>query len=306
MGGVQLSFKQKHFNNESVFAYCLLLPAVVLLFAFMVYPIINVFIMSLYDTDRLARLGEFAGLQNYIDIFTDNETWEVFFRSIFWTVAAVSVKTVLGIIIALLLNVEYKGRKLARLLFILPWASSVPISAMLWRWVLHHEFGLLNHTLKGIMNFLGITAELPVWLGDKISAFLSCLWVDIWIGVPFMALVFLAGMQAISKDLYESAEIDGANKFQQFLYITIPGIRNLLLIATLLSSLWTFNDFNVIYIMTRGGPAGATDILITHVYKSSFQWGNWHYASVLSILTFLILSVVSIIYARVYFKKEKS
>jgi multiple sugar transport system permease protein len=120
-----------------------------------------------------------------------------------------------------------------------------------------------------------------------------------------MALVFLAAMQAVPHTLYEAAEIDGASRIERFRYVTLPGIRAILLIATLLSSLWTFNDFNTIYILTQGGPAGATNILITYVYQNSFQWLKWQKASALSVFTFLILSTVSILYSRIYFKKEE-
>jgi len=131
------------------------------------------------------------------------------------------------------------------------------------------------------------------------------MWVDIWIGVPFMALVFLAGMQSIGEDLYESGYMDGVNSWQKFAYITLPGIKHLVIIATLLSALWTFNDFNTIYIMTRGGPAGATDILITGVYKSAFEWLKWSQASVMAVVTFVILTVVAVLYARMYFRAEE-
>ena len=224
--------------------------------------------------------------------------WEVTARSLLWTALGVFFKTAIGMIIALCLNVEFSGRKIARMLFIIPWASSVPISAMLWKWVFDHEFGLLNHTLKA----LSITQNPPVWLGTPIWSFISCLWVDIWIGIPFMALVFLAGMQSVPKELYESAEIDGVNSFGKFRYITIPSIKQIIFIATLLSSLWTFNDFNTIYILTRGGPAGATDILITSIYKNGFEWLHFSDSAVLAVITFLILMVLSVVYARVYFK----
>jgi multiple sugar transport system permease protein len=173
---------------------------------------------------------------------------------------------------------------------------------MIWRWVFHPEYGLLNHSLR----MSGIWTHPPIWLGYPIPAFTACIWVDIWIGIPFMALVFLAGMQAISEDLYESASLDGANWGQKFFFITLPGIRHIVLIATLLSSLWTFNDFNTIYILTRGGPAGATDILITFIYKTAFEWLKFSRAAVMAFVTFAILTIVSIIYARVYFKQERS
>jgi len=242
-----------------------------------------------------------VGLRNFVNQLTDKEFWQITARSLYWTAIAVAVKTILGMIVALLLNVKYAGRRLARMLFIVPWASAVPISSILWRWVYHPEYGLLNATLKAT----GIWSNPPTWLGLPLPAFAACIWVDIWIGIPFMALVFLAGMQAIAEDLYESAYLDGVNGLQKFFYITLPGIRHLVLIATLLSCLWTFNDFNTIYILTRGGPAGATDILITKLYKNAFEYMKFSPAAVMAVVTFFILTGLSIVYARIYFRQEQ-
>lgn len=288
----------KHLSGDARMAYALLTPAALFVIIFMIYPIIYVILMSLFNTNKLGILQNWAGLNNFIRLMKQKTFWEVTGRSLLWTVLAVVVKTVLGMVIALCLNVEFRGRKIARMLFIIPWASSVPISAMLWKWVYDHEFGLLNHTLVS----LGITSNPPVWLGTPFWSFVSCLWVDIWIGIPFMALVFLAGMQSVPKDLYESAEVDGVNATGKFFYITIPCIKQIIFIATLLSSLWTFNDFNTIYILTRGGPAGATDILITSIYKNGFEWLHFSDAAVMAVVTFIILLVFSVVYARVYFK----
>ncbi|TVQ40139.1 MAG: sugar ABC transporter permease [Spirochaetaceae bacterium] len=296
-----LKRKPHLWTREARLAYLLMLPAVLLLVLLMVYPIVYVFMMSLYRTDRIGRLQEFAGMAAYLEVFTTRVFWETTVRTAVWTVLAVLVKAVFGMVIALALNVEYVGRRVARMLFIIPWASSVPISAMLWKWVYDHEFGLLNHTLKAT----GLWNNPPVWLGAPISAFIATIWVDIWVGIPFMALIFLAGMQAISRDLYESGDIDGANARQKFLHITIPGIRHLILIATMLSSLWTFNDFNTVFILTKGGPGTSTEILITAVYKHGFEWLRFSRAAVMAVVTFIILTVVSLFYAHVFFRQER-
>ncbi len=288
-------------QREVVFAYALLTPAALFLAIFMFYPIGYVIIMAFFKTNKLGMLQEWAGLQNFAKMFAQSTFWSVALRSFIWTFLAVVVKTMLGIVIALCLNVQFRGRKFARMLFIIPWASSVPISAMLWKWVLNHEFGLLNHTIK----MLGISSSPPVWLGTPIYSFISNLWVDIWIGFPFMALVFLAGMQSISQDLYDSAYVDGVNGIQKFFYITLPSIKQIVFIATLLSSLWTFNDFNTIYIMTKGGPAGKTDILITSIYKHGFEWLKFSDAAVMAVFTFILLTTFSLLYAKVYFRGEK-
>jgi multiple sugar transport system permease protein len=295
-----VSLRKRLWNPEARLAYILLAPTALFLIAFMFYPIVYVFVMSFFRTNKLSELVRFVGLGNFIDRFNDPEFWFAALRSLVWTTAGVAVKFLAGMLIAVLLNVKYRGRKFARMLFIIPWASSVPISALLWQWVYHPEFGLLNHTLK----VTGLWANPPVWLGYPTSAFIGCLWVDIWVGIPFFALVFLAGMQAIPLELYESAHMDGAGGTRSFFFITIPGLRELILISTLLSAIWTFNDFNVIFILTRAGPANATNILITSVYLNAFTDLRFDWAAVQSVVTFLILMVVSVVYARFYFKRE--
>ena len=286
-------------KQETVLAYLLLAPMVLFMAAFMLYPMLYVFLMSLFSTDKIGRLQEFIFLGNYLTAIRDPEFWEITLRSGLWTAVGVTSKAVIGMIIALLLTVQLRGRRALRMLFILPWATSVPISALLWKWTLDHEFGLLNHTLKMLL-----IEQPPVWLGRPLPSFISTMWVDVWIGLPFMALMFLAGMQTVSADLYDSARIDGCGASQRFFYVTLPGIRHIIVVALLLSSLWTFNDFNVIYIMTRGGPAGATDILITGVYKSAFEWLRFSRASVMAMVTFFILAIATLFYSKLYFRLE--
>ncbi len=286
-------------TSESTLAYIFILPSLLFLAAFMFYPILNVIVISFFQTNKLGKLIRFVGIKNFRVLFEDAAFDVVLLRSLLWTVLAVAVKTGLGLLIAAFLNRPFPGRKVARTLFLIPWASSAPISAILWRWVFHPQFGLLNYTLK----VTGIWANPPVWLGGSVSAFAAVIWVDIWLGIPFMALVFLAGMQAVPTELYEVGDVEGAGAIRKFAFITMPGIRSVLLVATLLSTLWTFNDFNTIYVMTRGGPSGATHILITYLYERSFQWLNWSAGSVMAVITFVILSVVAWAYATLYFRR---
>ena len=301
MADVRLSLRQRIWNPEARLAYMLILPTLIFLAAFMFYPIVYVFVMSLFRTNKLSDLTRFVGLANFIDRFHNKEFWWACLRSLIWTAIGVSVKFLLGMTIAVLLNVQYRGRKAARLAFIIPWASSVPISALLWKWVYHPGFGLLNYSLKAS----GLWANPPGWLGAPYTAFGASMWVDIWIGIPFFALVFLAGMQAVPHELYESAHIDGAGAVRSFFSITLAGLRELILISTLLSAIWTFNDFNVIYILTRAGPANTTNILITSVYIDAFVNRRFDWAAVQSVVTFFVLTLVSVVYARFYFRQER-
>jgi multiple sugar transport system permease protein len=291
-----------HFwTTESKLAYVLLIPGTIFLLLFMFYPIFYVFLMSLFKTSRLGKIVGFFGLGNFKYLIKIRDFWDVLGRSFIWTGLAVLVKTLFGIAIALLLNVDYRGRRVYRTLLILPWASSIPISVMLWQWVYNADFGLLNQTLK----LLHITQQPPFWLAYPIPAFVAAIWVDIWIGIPFMSLVFLAGLQAIPRDLYEAAVVDGVNAIQKFRLVTLPLLKNLIVIATLLSILWTFNDFNTIYILTKGGPINTTDILITFIYKYSFNFLRFGPAAAMAVITFVILLAISIIYSRFYFKSEE-
>jgi len=292
----------RFWTTESKMAYLLLFPAFAVLLLFMLYPIFYVFLMAFCRTNKLGQIMNFTGFANFVVLFKNATFWEVAMRSIVWTVLAVVSKTCLGLLIALLLNVEFVGRRVYRTLVIIPWASSVPISAMLWQWTYNSEFGLLNQTLKAT----GLWDHPPFWLAYPRTAFFANLYVDIWIGIPFMAMVFLAGLQAIPKDIYESAEVDGASGWVQFWKITLPLLKRVLLIATLLSSLWTFNDFNVIYILTKGGPINKTDILITFIYKYSFEFLKFGPAAAMAVITFVILLVVSLVYAFYYFRSEES
>lgn len=294
------SLRARLWTKEARLAYALLAPSVIFLLGFMIYPLVYVFLMSVHRTNNVGELLRYSGLANYVRVMSHHRFWEDTGRTVIWTVVGVAVKLTLGMVIALLLNVQFPGRKAARLLFIAPWAASVPIAVLLWEWVYTPDFGLLNQTLIA----LHVTSHPPIWLGRPISALISELWVDIWLGVPFMALVFLAGMQSVPEELYESAYLDGVNGFQKFFYVTLPGIRYIVLIATLLSCLWTFNDFNAIYILTRGGPAGATEILVTQIYNYAFTYHEFSQAAVMAIVTFIILTAVSVVYARFYFKGE--
>jgi len=289
---------RRFLTQEDKIAFWFLAPSLVMLLAFMFYPIFYVFVMAVFKTNRVGEMVRFVGLDNFRHIFESEEFTATVVRTIVWTLIAVFAKAVSGLGIALILKQRFMGRKLARTLVILPWAASIPISVMVWKWAFNNDFGLLNYTLRS----LGLNP--PIWLAYPVPAFIATLSVDIWLGIPFMALVFLAGLQAIPKDLFEAAAVEGATAWQQFRHVTLPSLKPILLIATLLSFLWTFNDFNVIYILTKGGPLGKTEILITLIYRTAFEYTDFSSASAIAIITFAVLLIVSLIYARFYFKTE--
>lgn len=290
----------RFFSQDTTFAYLCILPTLIALAVFMFYPVGHVFVMSFFKTNIVGELVHFVGVDNYEKIFSSKRFIRVIVRTIWWTTLAVFIKLVLGLMIGLILNWQFSGRKLVRAMVVLPWATSIPIATMMWKWTFDGELGLLNYTLSS----LGIWSEPPYWLANAWSAFTATLTVDIWLGLPFLGLVYLAGLQAIPSVLYEAAIIDGANRWQQFIHVTLPSLAKVIMIATLLSFFWTFNDFNVIYILTNGGPAQSTEILVTNLYRTGFQYFKWDQASAMAIVTFLILALASVFYAYFYKKVE--
>lgn len=280
-------------------AYLLLVPAVALIAVIILYPVAATLATAFATTNKLGRIVGFAGWGNFLALGTDPGFWQIFRRSFVWTALAVAVKTAAGLGFALVLNLPFRGRRVVRLLTVIPWALPIPISAMIWQWTYNSQFGLLNDFLRRS----GLWANPPAWLAQPGTAFAANMIVDIWIGLPFFALVFLAGLQAISPEYYEAAAIDGAGPWPQFVSVTLPFLRPIIVMGSLLSVIWTFNDFAVPYIITKGGPINTTDILVTHLYKTAFQFLDFGPASAIAVITFAILLAFSLLYARLYFRE---
>jgi ABC-type sugar transport system permease subunit len=276
----------------------LLLPSLVLLSAVVAYPILDTFITAFYKTDPIGRRVAFVGLDHFWAMARDPVFRDILGQTVFWTVLSVLLKTVFGLTTALVLHTGLPGMRIARLLIILPWAFSLPIAAILWRWVYDSQMGMLNLLLTTI----GLPAL--TWLADPKLAFGATLAVSVWTGVPFMALVFLAGLQGIPQDLYEAGRIDGAGWWQEFGYLTLPLLKPTFVVATLLSAVWTFNSFVLVHVITGGGPLHSTDILVTFLYKTAFEWLSFGPASAMALVIFFILLVFSLTYVRLYYRKE--
>jgi multiple sugar transport system permease protein len=278
--------------------FLLLLPSLLLLLAIVAYPILDTFVTAFYKTDGAGRRTVFVGLDHFRAMAKDPLFRQILGRTALWTVLSVSLKTLLGLTAALLLHTGLPGMHVARLLVILPWAFSLPIAAILWRWMYDSQMGMLNLLLTS----LGLPAK--TWLADPGLAFGATLTVSVWTGVPFMALVFLAGLQAIPEEFYEAGRIDGAGWWQEFTYLTMPLLKPTFAVATLLSAVWTFNSFVIVYVITGGGPLHATDILVTFLYKSAFEFLTFGPASAMALVIFVILLVFSLAYIRLYYREE--
>ncbi|MEU6058132.1 sugar ABC transporter permease [Streptomyces sp. NPDC047097] len=292
------------------YAWAMVAPVVVVIGVIIGYPLVRGIYLSLTDaTERnVARsIGvneipatyEFVGLENYKTALTSSQFFDTLGWTLVWTVACVSVTFVLGLTLANMLNRKMAGRSAYRMLIILPWAVPGFVSVFAWRFLYDERRGLLNQVLAG-----GGIDAVP-WLNDPTMAKLSVIAVNVWLGVPFMMVALLGGLQSIPGELYEAAEMDGANAWQRFRNITMPGLRSVSTTVVLLSTIWTFNMFPVIFLLTRGGPGEATQILVTQAYKFSFEISPRDFAqsSTWGVLILVLLMLFAAVYRRVLRKQ---
>lgn len=263
-------------------------PAMTVMLVMVTYPIAYGTYLAMTNMSLQNYLNyRFIGLTNFARITQESEVRLILLRTIAWTAINVTFHVVIGVWLAILLNRRLPGRTVFRSLLILPWAMPQYISVLTWKTMFHHDFGAVNVFLRT----LGL--ESKPWLSDPNLAFAAVTITNIWLGVPFMMMVALGGLQAIPREYYEAAEIDGTGSWSSFRHITVPMLKPVMIPAIVLGVVWTFNMLNVIYLMTLGGPGNSTHILVTYVYRSAFDFYRYGYASAVSVLIFLILILFS-------------
>ncbi|MGW6279179.1 carbohydrate ABC transporter permease [Kribbella sp. NPDC055071] len=278
--------------------YLFLAPAVIAVCGFVIYPIVTVAVQSFFDVNPTKHQGwQFNGVQNYVDAAHDRAVWSVFGNSLIWTIGSVAVQLVVAMAGALLLQ-QLAGARLLRAVFVLPWATPVVVGALAWKLLYQPDYGMINQ----ILGLVGSPDVEHAWLADPHTALGAVVLANVWRGFPFIMVLLIAGMASIPGELYEAASVDGATWTRAFRRITLPLLKPMLLTSTLMALIWTFNNFSLIYVMTGGGPAGATDILTTFVYKSAFSSFDFGYASALSMMLFVIVGIGSAVYIRAFGK----
>ena len=275
-------------------------PTLILVAAVVFYPIAETILMSLSKVNSLAEPTGFVGLANYSALFGDAVFVRVVIQTLVWTIIVVGVTTVVSIPTALALNLRFPGRRIARSILIVPWAASLMINAIIWRWILDGQYSILNTLLLD----LHLISKPIVWLGSENIAFASVMVVGILVSIPFTSFSLLAGLQAIPAELYEAARMDGAGFWTTLWRITLPLLRQTLTITTILNVIYVFNSFPIIWLTTQGAPAYHTDIIVTYLYKKAFSEGNYGSASAMAVLTFLVLLAFSLAFARL--SRERS
>jgi arabinogalactan oligomer/maltooligosaccharide transport system permease protein len=289
-------------------AYLFVLPSIVCIFAVVVFPFFYNIVLSLSNMS-LANFRDWqvVGLQNYREVLADPKIWSVFLKTIVWTVVNVAFHVGLGVLLAVALNGSIRGKALYRILLIIPWAVPAYITALTWRGMFDYEYGAVNLILTEIARFppaawlLQIVNLTPPvnWLGDVSHAFQACIVANVWLGFPFMMVIALGGMQGIPHELYEAACIDRASRLQQFWHITLPLLKPVLLPAVTLGTIWTFNNLNVIWLVSNGGePQDSTHILVSYVYKAVFNLYRYGKGAALSMIIFFLLLAFSILFLK--------
>ncbi|NCJ06982.1 ABC transporter permease subunit [Synechococcales cyanobacterium C] len=276
-------------GREHLTGWLLLLPALMLLALVFAYPILRAFWLSLFIENLGTNLEPvFTGLGNYVRMVGDGRFWQSLWITTIFTVIAVTIELVLGMAIALVLNESFRGRGLARTIAILPWALPTALIALSWQWIFNGEFGVWND----ILLRLGILQEPINWLGEPGLALASTIAADIWKTTSFVAILLLAGLQSISEDLYEAHAIDGATPWQSFRQITLPMVMPQILIAVLFRFAQSFGIFDLVQVMTGGGPAGSTEVVSVYIYATVMRYLDFGYGAALVVITFLILVAV--------------
>ena len=288
-----LSFKEKY--REEVLALSFLWPSLLILVALLVYPLIDVVRLSFHDSNL--QRETWIGLGNYVTLASDPLFWRSFLNTVVFTAFSVVLHLVIGLTLAILLNMHLDPtfRTVARGLLIVPWLLAPTVAGMIWVLMLQ-PFGVVN----GLFAALGLLdPNMAIsWLGDPSTALGSVTAMNVWRAFPFFMVMLLAGLQAIPKQLYEAAEIDGASLVRQFWHITLPQLRSVVTTIVLLDSIWTFRAFDPVYVMTGGGPAHASEVLATAIYFDGFQKLKFGYASAEAVVMFIVLFIASTFYVR--------
>jgi arabinogalactan oligomer/maltooligosaccharide transport system permease protein len=298
------------------YAYAMVIPTVLVLGVLVLYPLVQGVYQSFTNLNEAnakseictkvlggaetckpnPKAAEFVGIDNYVDVLSGNvgHFWLQFTNTLVWTFACVLFHYGLGLGLAVLLNRKVRGRSIYRVLLIVPWAVPAFISAFAWRFLFDQKFGLINASLSAV----GID---PVaWFDHRWTALFTAIVTNIWLGVPFMMVALLGGLQSIPSDLYEAAEMDGTTAWQRFRHVTLPGLRPVSSTVILLGTIWTFNMFPIIFFVTRGQPAGQTEILVTGAFRAAFEGiRNYSLAATYGVLILSMLVVFASVYRRV-------
>ena len=286
-------------TRHRLYLFFLVAPTFLILFGVVIYPFFYNVILSLSNMSlRHIRDWQIIGFGQYVKVFTEPsqpDFYMVFGKTIIWTVVNVVCHVVIGVFLALVLNQkEIKGKWLFRAILVLPWAVPQFIVALTWRGMFNYEYGSINLMLTQWLGIDGVQ-----WLRQPLEAFIAVIVTNVWLGFPFMMVIALGALQSIPHDLYEAADIDGARWYHKLWHITVPLIRPVMVPAITLGTIWTFNNLNIVWLVSNAGePSDQTHLLVSFVYKAAFNFYRYGYGAALSMVIFAILLVFSLTFMR--------
>lgn len=296
--------RRRRHQKLNIWPYLLLAPALLVMVSVVIYPIVEAIRMSFmhYDLTMIGSSGP-VGFRNYADILLGRGSrrfWSALQHTITWVVCGVGLQFILGFMLALLLNKNFRGRGIIRSVSLIPWVTPGVLIALMWSWIFDGNFGVLNDLLLKA----GIIHDKIAFLATKATAMPSVVTTIVWQGIPFFALMLLAGLQGIPHELYEAASIDGASGWKKLFYVTIPSLKNTILVTTMLRIIWVANSVDIIFNMTNGGPANATRTLSVYIYQEAGNL-NMGYSSAMALILMLLLLIVAIPYMRMSFSGKE-
>lgn len=296
------SFFRRFIDTERWLAWVLITPALVTVFGLILMPILRAFWMSLHTIDlKRPAIGQpFIGLGNYVDILSDPYLWASIGRTFYFMLVSIGVEMIIGVAIATLLNTDFRGRNILRTLVLIPWALPITIDAIMWKWIFNPNYGAWNSLLMQA----GIIGKYQTWLSDPFSAMHVVILADVWKVTPLVILLSLAALQTIPHDLYEAAMIDGAGRWKSFMSITFPLLLPTLLIVLLVRTMDAFKVFDIIYIMTAGGPSDGTKVISYYTYVEAFSYLRLGRGAALAYLMTFFIAIMVFIYIRVLKNRE--
>ncbi len=275
--------------------YLLILPSVMIMALFTIYPLLDSLRIAFTNKSVLRDSFDYVGLDNFARLLSDDIFWLSFYHSLILTSVVILLQFVLGLILALAMQQQLPGIALFKSIIMASWVIPVAATVIMFKFMAQPDVGLINF----ILRFIGLGSFTRYWFGDPNVALISIILLHLWRNVPFYGIAFLAAMQAIPKSYYEAAEIDGANAWAKFVHITLPGIRSMIIVMVTIHVLWTFNNFDFVYLATGGGPVNRTQVLPVYVYRQSWDSYALGYGASIGVVMLVILMIYFVVYLRI-------